>query len=156
MRNSKYKKRQHLPDPKYADVRVTRFVSNLMLKGKRSLAQSIFHRAIALVEAKIPGEKGISIWLEALEKVSPSVEVKGRRVGGATFQVPALVASNRKSSLGMKWMIRAARERKNKSMSECLASEIIAAYNGEGNAVRRKENARKMAEANRAFSHLRF
>ena len=156
MRNPKFKKRVHLPDAKYSEPKVTRFVSNLMLRGKRSLAQAIFDDAIALVEKKIPDRKGIEVWLEALENVSPSVEAKGRRMGGSNFQVPVLVPPNRKVSLGMKWMIRAARDRKGRRMSERLAQEIIAAHSGEGHAMRRKENARKMAEANRAFSHLRF
>lgn len=155
MRKAKPKKRYILPDPKYSDTMVTKFVNNLMLKGKKSLAYSIFYNAINIVEEK-SGESGLETWKKALNNIIPSVEVKSRRVGGATFQVPLEVRPERKNSLGIKWLIHYARLRGEKTMKERLASEIIAASKGEGSAVKKKDDVHRMAEANKAFSHFRF
>ncbi|MFN3850927.1 MAG: 30S ribosomal protein S7 [Spirosomataceae bacterium] len=155
MRKAKPKKRYVLPDPKFRDVTVTKFVNNLMFDGKKSIAYSIFYGAVDLVEARTK-ENGLEMWKKALSNVSPSVEVKSRRVGGATFQVPTEVRSERRQSLGMKWLIGYARKRGEKTMTERLAGEIIAAAKGEGAAVKKKDDTHRMAEANKAFSHFRF
>ncbi len=158
MRKTKPKKRILLPDPVYGDKEVTRFVNNLMLDGKKSTAYSIFYDAMKAVEGKAKDlEKApLDIWRKALENITPMVEVKSRRVGGATFQVPMEVRPDRKVSICMKNMILYAKKRSGKSMSEKLAAEILAAYNEEGGAFKRKEDMHKMAEANRAFSHFRL
>jgi small subunit ribosomal protein S7 len=155
MRKAKPKKRYVLPDPKFKDTIVTKFVNVLMFDGKKSLAYSIFYNAIALVE-KRTSEDGLEVWRKALNNVSPFVEVKSRRVGGSTFQVPSEVRPDRKNSLGMKWLIKYSRARGEKTMTEKLAGEIIAASKGEGSAVKKKEDTHRMAEANKAFSHFRF
>jgi small subunit ribosomal protein S7 len=155
MRKAKPKKRYLLPDPKYKDVLVTKFVNNLMYEGKKSLAYSIFYGAIDLVSEKTK-EDGLEVWRRALNNVMPSVEVRSRRVGGATFQVPTEVRPERKISLGIKWLIKYARMRNDKTMKECLANEIIAASKGEGAAVKKKDDTHRMAEANKAFSHFKF
>jgi small subunit ribosomal protein S7 len=155
MRKSKPKKRYILPDPKFNDTLVTRFVNNLMKDGKKSIAYSIFYDAVAIVEERVD-ENGLETWKKALNNVMPSVEVKSRRVGGATFQVPLEVRPDRKISLGMKWMIRFARLRGEKTMKEKLAGEIVAASKGEGSSVKKKDDTHRMAEANKAFSHFRF
>lgn len=155
MRKAKPKKRYILPDPIYKDTLVTKFVNNLMLRGKKSTAYTIFYDAIKLVEQKTK-ENGIEIWKNALGNVSPSVEVKSRRVGGATFQVPVEVRPERKISLGIKWLIKYARLRGEKTMMERLAAEIIAASKGEGAAIKKKDDTHRMADANKAFSHFRF
>ncbi len=160
MRKAKPKKRYVLPDPKFGDTLVTKFVNNLMYDGKKSLAYDIFYGALDLVEQRLGkgGEKvsGLEIWRKGLNNVMPGVEVKSRRVGGATFQVPMEVRPDRKVSLGIKWLILYARKRNEKSMTEKLASEIIAASKGEGAAVKKKDDTHRMAEANKAFSHFRF
>ncbi|MCU0430410.1 MAG: 30S ribosomal protein S7 [Cytophagaceae bacterium] len=155
MRKAKPKKRYVLPDPKHGDVQVTKFVNRLMYDGKKSIAYDIFYQAIQLVEDKTK-ENGLEVWKKALSNVSPYVEVRSRRVGGATFQVPTEVRPSRKSSLGMKWLITYARNRGEKTMTERLAYEIIAASKGEGAAVKKKDETHRMAEANKAFSHFRF
>lgn len=155
MRKAKPKKRYVLPDPKYKDVSVTKFVNALMLEGKKSLAYGIFYKAIELVE-KRTNEEGLEIWRKALNNVSPFVEVRSRRVGGATFQVPTEVRPERRASLGMKWLIKYTRSRGEKTMVEKLAGEIVAASKGEGAAVKKKDDTHRMAEANKAFSHFRF
>ncbi|MBB5282351.1 small subunit ribosomal protein S7 [Rhabdobacter roseus] len=155
MRKSKPKKRYILPDPKFRDVQVTKFVNNLMLQGKKSIAFTIFYDALELVEKKT-SESGLEMWRKALNNVTPGVEVKSRRVGGATFQVPTEVRPERKQSLGMKWLINYARKRGEKTMVDRLAGEIIAASKGEGAAVKKKDDTHRMAEANKAFSHFRF
>lgn len=155
MRKAKPKKRYVLPDPKFRDVTVTKFVNNLMLEGKKSLAYSIFYGALEIVE-KRTSENGLEIWKKALNNVMPSVEVKSRRVGGATFQVPTEVRADRKQSLGMKWMINYARKRGEKTMTERLAGEIVAASKGEGASVKKKDDTHRMADANKAFSHFRL
>ncbi|MEQ8241721.1 MAG: 30S ribosomal protein S7 [Cyclobacteriaceae bacterium] len=155
MRKSKPKKRYILPDPIYKDTLVTKFVNNLMLSGKKSTAYGIFYDAIKIVEGKT-GANGVETWKSALNNVCPAVEVKSRRVGGATFQVPIEVRPERKMSLGMKWMIKYARARGEKTMKERLAYEVIAASKGEGASVKKKDDTHRMAEANKAFSHFRF
>ncbi len=155
MRKAKPKKRYVLPDPKYKDTLVTRFVNCLMEDGKKSLAYSIFYNAVKIVEERT-GDNGIEVWKKALNNIMPSVEVKSRRVGGATFQVPLEVRPSRKTSLGIKWMIRYARTRGEKTMVERLAGEIVAASKGEGAAVKKKDDTHRMAEANKAFSHFKF
>lgn len=155
MRKAKPKKRYVLPDPKFNDTLVTRFVNNLMLQGKKNVAYDIFYKAIAQVEEKA-GENGLEVWKKALNNVMPSVEVKSRRVGGATFQVPMEVRPERKVSLGIKWLIRYARSRGEKTMEQRLANEILAASKGEGGSVKKKDDTHRMAEANKAFSHFRF
>ncbi|MFN4084307.1 MAG: 30S ribosomal protein S7 [Spirosomataceae bacterium] len=155
MRKAKPKKRYVLPDPKFREVLVTKFVNNLMLDGKKSLAYSIFYGALEIVE-KRTSESGVEVWKKALSNVMPAVEVKSRRVGGATFQVPTEVRAERRQSLGMKWMILYARRRGEKTMTERLAGEIVAASKGEGAAVKKKDDTHRMADANKAFSHFRF
>ncbi|MCP4460844.1 MAG: 30S ribosomal protein S7 [Cytophagales bacterium] len=155
MRKAKPKKRYILPDPIYQDTLVTKFVNNLMMRGKKSLAYSIFYDAIKIVEEKT-GENGVDTWKSALSNVSPGVEVKSRRVGGATFQVPIEVRPERKVSLGIKWLIKYARLRGEKTMTERLAAEIVAASKGEGASIKKKDDMHRMAEANKAFSHFRF
>jgi small subunit ribosomal protein S7 len=155
MRKSKPKKRYILPDPKFKDTLVTQFVNYMMKDGKKSTAFNIFYDAIDQVE-KETNENGLEIWKKALNNVMPSVEVKSRRVGGATFQVPLEVRPKRKISLGIKWLITFARKRGEKTMKERLAKEIIAASKSEGSAIKKKDDTHRMAEANRAFSHFRF
>jgi small subunit ribosomal protein S7 len=155
MRKSKPKKRYILPDPKFSDTMVSKFVNYMMVDGKKSIAYDIFYNAVALVETKT-GENGLETWRKALNNVMPSVEVKSRRVGGATFQVPMEVRPERKTSLGIKWLISYARNRGEKTMMEKLAGEIISASKGEGAAIKKKDDTHRMAEANKAFSHFRF
>ena len=155
MRKAKPKKRYILPDPIYSDTLVTKFVNNLMVDGKKSNAYGIFYDAMKIVEDKT-GENGLETWKGALQNVMPAVEVKSRRVGGATFQVPIEVRPDRKVALGMKWMILFARKRGEKTMKERLAGEVIAASKGEGAAIKKKDDTHRMAEANKAFSHFRF
>jgi small subunit ribosomal protein S7 len=158
MRKTKPKKRILLPDPRYNDPYVTQFVNNMMLDGKKSIAYDIFYRAMDLVEAKTKdeGKSPLEIFKQALENITPQVEVKSRRVGGATFQVPMEVRPERKTSISMKNMILFARKRPGKSMAEKLAAETVAAYNNEGGAYKKKEDTHRMAEANKAFAHFRF
>ncbi len=155
MRKSKPKKRYILPDPKFHDVLVTKFVNNLMYDGKKSIAYDIFYGACDLIEKKI-NEPGLDVWKRAITNISPAVEVRSRRVGGATFQVPTEVRPDRRTSLGIKWLIKYARNRGEKTMTEKLAAEIISASKGEGAAVKKKDDTHRMAEANKAFSHFRF
>jgi small subunit ribosomal protein S7 len=155
MRKRKPPKRYVLPDPKFRDTNVTKFVNNLMIQGKKSLSYSIFYGALELVEKRTE-ENGLEAWKKALNNVSPSVEVKSRRVGGATFQVPIEVRVERRQSLGMKWLISYARKRGEKTITERLAGEIIAAAKGEGAAVKKKDDVHRMADANKAFSHFRM
>ena len=155
MRKAKPKKRYILPDPKVNDTLVTKFVNCLMYDGKKSIAYNIFYDAVAKVESKV-GENGLEVWKKALNNIAPTVEVKSRRVGGATFQVPMEVRPERKMALGIKWMILYSRKRGEKTMMDRLAGEIIAAAKGEGAAVKKKDDTHRMAEANKAFSHFRF
>jgi small subunit ribosomal protein S7 len=156
MRRRKAKKIAILPDPKFNEVVVTKFVNNLMYDGKKSLAFKIFYEAIEIVDKKIEDQEGLDVWKKALENVTPSVEVRSRRVGGATFQIPTPVREERKSSLAMKWLIGYSRKRNEKTMAGKLAAEIIAASKEEGAAYKKKEDTMRMAEANKAFSHFRF
>ncbi len=155
MRKAKPKKRYVLPDPKFRDDMVTRFINNLMWDGKKNTAAAIFYEAIAIIEDKTK-QDGLELWKKALGNIMPSVEVKSKRVGGATFQVPLEVRPDRKISLSIKWMIKYARLRGEKTMTERLAGEIIAGSTGEGGAVKKKDDTHRMAEANKAFSHFRF
>ena len=155
MRKAQAKKLPLAPDAKYNDKNVTRFVNNIMWQGKKSDAFTIFYDAIDKV-SKQTSEEGYDIWKRALSNVTPSVEVKSRRVGGATFQVPTEVRPERKASLGMKWLINYSRKRGEKTMVDRLAGEIIAAAKGEGAAVKKKDDTHRMADANKAFSHFRF
>lgn len=155
MRKSRAKERVLIPDPRFNDTTVARFVNMMMLDGKKSTCQKIFYDAIEKVEAKITEEPGIETFKKALGNVMPTVEVKARRVGGATFQIPTEVAPSRKVSVGMKWMIKYARARNEKSMAERLANEIIAASKGEGASVKKKDDTHRMADANKAFAHFR-
>ena len=158
MRKAKPKKRILLPDPKFNDVLVTRFVNNLMVDGKKSIAYTIFYDALDIVGEKMKDadKAPLEIWKQALENITPQVEVKSRRIGGATFQVPTEVRPERKISLSMKNLVLYTRKRAGKSMAEKLSAEIIAAYNQEGAAFKRKEEMHRMAEANKAFAHFRF
>jgi small subunit ribosomal protein S7 len=155
MRKARPKKRLLIPDPKFNDQLVTKFVNNLMLQGKKQNSYTVFYEAIAIVSEKLK-EDGLEVWKKALANVTPAVEVRSRRIGGATFQIPSEIRPARKSSLGMKALIKYARARHEKSMSLKLASEILAAYKEEGAAFKRKEDMHRMAEANKAFSHFRF
>ena len=155
MRKARAKKRPLLPDPKFNDTLVTRFVNNLMLDGKKSIAFSIFYDAIDIVSEKTEGN-GLEVWKEALNNVMPHVEVRSRRVGGANFQIPMPDRPDRKVTLGMKWLITYARGRNERSMAQKLAAEIIAASKEEGAAVKKRTEVHRMAEANKAFSHFRF
>ncbi|MFN5250805.1 MAG: 30S ribosomal protein S7 [Bacteroidia bacterium] len=155
MRKSRPKKRLLLPDPKFNETLVTRFVNGMMYDGKKSLAYKIFYDALALVEKKATEEPGLETWRKALNNVMPTVEVKARRVGGSTFQIPTEVPAARRLAVGIKWMVGYARKRNEKSMAEKLAGEILAAARGEGASVKKKEDVHKMAEANKAFSHFR-
>ena len=156
MRKSRAKKRILLPDPKFGNIEVTRFVNNLMLDGKKSIAFKVFYGALDIVATKIDEEEALIVWEKSLENITPHVEVRSRRIGGATFQIPQPVREDRKVSLGMKWMIAAARNRNEKTMAINLASEIIAGYKEEGAAYKKKMDTHRMAEANKAFSHFRF
>lgn len=154
MRKTKPKKIALAPDPKFNDVLVTRFVNNLMWQGKKSTAYTIFYDAIDKV-AKSTGEDGYEIWKKAIANVTPAVEVRSRRIGGATFQIPAEVRADRKISLSIKWLVRYSRERNGRSMADKLANEIVSASKGEGGAYKKKEDTHRMAEANKAFAHFR-
>lgn len=155
MRKSHSKKRILANDPKFNDPMVTRFVNNLMYEGKKSIAYNLFYKALDIVEKKT-NEQGISIWKKAMENVTPVVEVKSRRVGGANFQIPTEVRADRKISLSIKWLIQYARNRNEHTMQEKLAGEFIQASRSEGLAIKKKEDTHKMAEANKAFSHFKF
>ncbi len=155
MRKSKPKKRILTPDPKFNDTLVTRFVNNMMWSGKKSVSYNIFYDALDKVQAKTQ-EQGLDVWKKALNNVMPSVEVKARRVGGSTFQIPIEVPAERKIAVGMKWIISYSRKRSEKSMSDKLAAEIIAASKNEGASVKKREDTHKMADANKAFSHFKL
>ena len=158
MRKKQSKKRALLPDPKFNDQLVTRFVNNLMLQGKKSTAYKVFYDAIDIVEGKKEDDEktSLELWKDALSNVMPHVEVRSRRVGGATFQIPTPIRPDRKISIAMKWLISASRKRNEKSMAVKLAQEIRAAAKEEGSAVKKRVDTHKMAEANKAFSHFRF
>ena len=155
MRRRTAKKNIILPDPKFKDVEVTKFVNNLMIDGKKNIAFNIFYDSIEIISEKTE-ENGFDVWGKAIENITPAVEVKSRRVGGATFQIPTPVRESRRKSLAVKWLIKYAQSRNEKTMSEKLAGEIMAASKEEGGAFKKKEDTHRMAEANKAFSHFRF
>ncbi len=155
MRKAQAKKLPLAPDPRFNDKLVTRFVNNIMWEGKKSGAYTIFYDAVDRI-SKQTGENGYEIWKKALSNVTPSVEVRSRRIGGATFQIPAEVRADRKISLSIKWLVRYSRDRNGRSMAEKLANEIIAASKGEGAAFKKKEDVHRMADANKAFAHFRI
>jgi small subunit ribosomal protein S7 len=155
MRKTQPKKIPLAPDPKFNDKLVTRFVNNLMWAGKKSGAYNIFYTALDKV-SKITGDNGYDVWKKALSNITPGVEVRSRRIGGATFQIPAEVRTDRKVSLSIKWMVKYSRDRNGRSMSDKLANEIVAASKGEGAAFKKKEDTHRMAEANKAFAHFRI
>lgn len=155
MRKRKPKVRHIAPDPRFKDPMVTQFVNNMMLDGKKSTALAVFYDAMDIVKSKAKDENEHAIWKKALNNAMPQVEVRSRRIGGATFQIPTEIRAKRKISIGMKWLIRFARARSGKGFAEKLAAELLAASKGEGAAVKRKEDTHKMAEANRAFAHFK-
>jgi small subunit ribosomal protein S7 len=155
MRKKQAEKRRITPDPLYGDVTVARFINNLMLAGKKSTARRVFYGALEIVGAKTQQEP-LEVFRKALNNVSPSVEVRSRRVGGSTYQVPMEVRPERRVALGIRWILKYAKDRREKSLDEKLASEFIAAANGEGSAVKKREDVHRMADANRAFSHFRW
>ncbi len=154
MRKRKPKKRIIQPDPRFGDTLVTQFVNNLMLAGKKSTAFKIFYDAMDIIGEK-SGEDPHEVWQKALNNIYPQVEVRSKRIGGATFQIPTDIRSARKVSMGMKWLIKYSRARSGKGMAEKLSSEILAASKGEGAAVKKREDTHRMAEANKAFAHFR-
>ncbi|OFX67635.1 MAG: 30S ribosomal protein S7 [Bacteroidetes bacterium GWE2_29_8] len=156
MRKSKPKKRIILPDPKFNDTLVTKFINNLMYSGKKSTAFAIFYDAMGIIAEKITEETPVEVWKKGLNNITPAVEVRSRRIGGATFQIPQEIRLSRKMSIGMKNLIKCARARHEKTMSQKLAGEIMSAYKEEGAAFKKKEDMHRMAEANKAFSHFRF
>ena len=143
------------PDPRYDSQTVSKFLNNLMVCGKKSLSERIFYQAMDMIEQRT-GQPGVNVFKQALSNVKPALEVKSRRVGGATYQVPVEVRSVRRQALGIRWLISAARERNEKTMTERLSAELLDASNGRGNAVKKREDVHRMAEANRAFSHYRW
>ena len=156
MRKKRAKKRILIPDSKFGSALVTRFVNNLMLDGRKNTAFKVFYDAMNNISEKITEESSLQVFEKSLENVMPHVEVRSRRIGGATFQIPHPVREDRRVSLGMKWMIGAARKRNEKTMQQKLAGEILAGYKEEGAAYKKKQDTHRMAEANKAFSHFRF
>ncbi|PTL33488.1 30S ribosomal protein S7 [Prevotella sp. oral taxon 376] len=158
MRKAKPKKRVILPDPVFNDQKVSKFVNHLMYDGKKNTSYKIFYNALDIVKEKVANDEKppLEIWKQALDNITPMVEVKSRRIGGATFQVPTEIRPERKESISMKNLITFARKRSGKSMAEKLAAEIMDAFNNQGGAFKRKEDMHRMAEANRAFAHFRF
>jgi small subunit ribosomal protein S7 len=156
MRKSPAKKRRLLPDAKFNDTMVTQFVNNMMYDGKKSTAFKIFYDALEIVESRVEDTSALDAWRKAVQNITPAVEVRSRRIGGATFQIPQPIRDARKLSMAMKWMIGYARKRNDKNMSHKLAAEIVAAFKEEGAAYKKKQDTHRMAEANKAFSHFRF
>ncbi len=156
MRKKSAKKRILLPDPRFGNTTITRFVNNLMFDGKKSTAFKVFYTALEKISTKVEEEEALVVFEKALENVMPHVEVRSKRIGGATFQIPHPVREDRRVSLGMKWMIAAARNRNEKTMDAKLTAELLAAYKEEGAAYKKKQDTHRMAEANKAFSHFRF
>ncbi len=154
MRRRRPEKREILPDPVYNDVMVAKFVNNLMQRGKKSVAEKIFYDSIKIVEAKTKSD-GLEMFKKALESVAPLLEIKAKRIGGATYQVPIEVSERRRYALAMRWIISFAKARNGKSMAEKLSAELVAAINNEGGAIEKRTNTHKMAEANKAFAHFR-
>jgi small subunit ribosomal protein S7 len=154
-RRSKSVKRVIPPDPRYDSQTVSRFMNNLMVQGKKAVAERVFYQAMDLIEQRT-GQPGVNVFKQALNNVKPMLEVKSRRVGGATYQVPVEVRPERRTTLAMRWVLQYTRARSEKTMSERLAAELVLASKGEGNAIKKKEDTHKMAEANRAFAHYRW
>ena len=154
MRRRRPEKRKVLPDPLFGDIVVTKFINNLMLDGKKSIAERIFYKSIKIVEDKTKNTNGLDVFKKALQNVSPSLEVKSKRIGGATYQVPMEIAPNRKSALAMRWIISFSKSRKGNTMADRLADELIAASKNEGSSVKKKEETHRMAEANKAFAQF--
>ncbi|MCG3174456.1 MAG: 30S ribosomal protein S7 [Myxococcota bacterium] len=154
-RKGQVPKRKVLPDPKFADRQVTKFINGLLLQGKRSVAEKVFYGSLDIVEKK-SGEEGVKVLKKALDNVKPGVEVKPRRVGGATYQVPMEVRPERRQALAIRWLVQAARDRGEKTMTQRLANELMDASQNRGNAVKKREDTHRMAEANKAFSHYRW
>ena len=155
MRRRRPEKRVIIPDPVYSDLVVAKFINNVMDSGKKSVAEKIFYNAIDQVESKAKVKDGLDIFRKALENVAPLLEVKSKRIGGATYQVPIEVSENRRLALAMRWIISYAKSRKGRTMADRLSAELIAAANNEGSSVKKKEDTHRMAEANKAFSHFR-
>ncbi len=155
MRRRRPPKRKILPDPKYKDIVVAKFINNLMMEGKKSIAEKIFYSAMDLVEKRLKKDP-LEVFKQAMENVAPILEVKSRRVGGATYQVPVEVRADRRQALAIRWLIQYSRARSERTMAEKLANELIAAYKGEGASVKKREDTHKMAEANKAFAHFRW
>tara|TARA_B100001750_G_C15378221_1_gene530996 strand:- start:469 stop:936 length:468 start_codon:yes stop_codon:yes gene_type:complete len=155
MRRRRPEKRVILPDPLYNDIVVAKFVNYLMLNGKKSIAEKIFYKSLDMIKDQVKKEAPIDVFKKALENASPVLEVKSKRIGGATYQVPVEVSRNRKAALAMRWILSYSRSRKGKNMEAKLAAELIAAYNNEGSSVKKKEDTHKMAEANKAFAHFK-
>ncbi len=155
MRKKRAPKRQTLPDPRYQDILVARFINSVLRRGKKHLARNIFYDSLHIAEERTK-QSGIDVFRKAMKNVQPILEVRARRVGGATYQVPTEVRPDRGTALAIRWLLNAARERKDKSMSLKLAAELVAAASSEGNAVKKKEDTHKMAEANKAFAHFRW
>jgi small subunit ribosomal protein S7 len=154
-RRHRAEKREILPDPKFGNVVVTKFMNSVMYEGKKSVAENMVYGAFDLIEGKTK-QNPLSVFQQALDNVMPSIEVRSRRVGGATYQVPVEVRTDRRQALGIRWLITAARERNEKTMTERLSAELLDASNNRGNAVKKREDTHRMAEANRAFSHYRW
>ena len=155
MRRRRPEKRQILPDPVYGDLVVAKFINNLMKKGKKSLAEKIFYESIDKIKSQVKVDDGIEYFKKAIDNVSPILEVKSKRIGGATYQVPIEISESRRIALAMRWIIAYAQSRKGKTMADRLAAELIAAANNDGSSVKKKEDTHRMAEANKAFSHFR-
>ena len=156
MRRRRPERRQIHPDPVYKDLLVAKFVNNLMMDGKKSIAEKIFYNSLNIISSQLKTDAPIDIFKKAINNVSPMLEVKSKRIGGATYQVPMEVADNRRMALAMRWILNYSRSRKGKTMSNRLAAELIAASNNEGSSVKKKEDTHKMAEANKAFAHYRW
>jgi small subunit ribosomal protein S7 len=156
MRKKQASKRIAISDPKYGDVLVNRFINNIMKSGKKHLAQTLLYDALDLVGERVKNQNPLEVFKKAVNNVSPVIEIRARRVGGATYQVPTEVRPERRTALAIRWLISYANERSDKSMSQKLAAELIAAANGEGNAVKKKEDTHRMAEANKAFAHFKW
>jgi len=154
-RRHRAEKREILPDPKFGNVVVTKFMNSVMYEGKKSVAESIVYGALDIIEGKTK-QNPVGVFQQALDNVMPAIEVRSRRVGGATYQVPVEVRTDRRQALGIRWLISAARERNEKTMTERLSAELLDASNNRGNAVKKREDTHRMAEANRAFSHYRW
>jgi len=154
-RKNNYQKREPQPDPKYHDITVTKFVNSMMIDGKRSISEKVFYQALSVAQEKT-GEDGLVVFKKAMENVKPALEVKSRRIGGATYQVPIEVKPVRRQSLASRWLVEAARKRGEKSLAERLAAELIEASQGRGTSIKKREDVHKMAEANKAFAHFRW